>query len=217
MQSQNSDYNRSLAITENQLIDLQEIKTLVALVFTCLNKTSKITNYIKQEESFIIKDFDAQRFIKNFSKVDDKYYRGAAPGIEGIEYLIECERMRTIIDLRYMNKKDRQKQEKIAAEAGLNYINIAMIPIFPPSLKQINQFFSIVNNKENHPVYVHCREGKDRTGIMTALYRIKNYEYNFDKAFGEMIKFGHHTNLFPLLKIWLYKYIEGKNTQLLAS
>jgi protein-tyrosine phosphatase len=188
--------------------DLKEIKTLMALVFSCLSFESARYNSnlmeIIEEDSI---DIEAQKIIRNFYQIDKNYYRGAAPDIKGLEYLIECKRVKTIIDLRYLNFKDLSKQESTVKNAGLNYINIPMCPLLPPNSTQINHFLSIVNNLKNQPVYVHCREGKDRTGIMTAIYRVKNYNYSFNKAFTEMIKLGHHVNLFPLLKVWLFNYI----------
>ncbi|OGI17472.1 MAG: hypothetical protein A2255_08390 [Candidatus Melainabacteria bacterium RIFOXYA2_FULL_32_9] len=202
---------------QDKTFDLQEIKTLAALVFSCLGSKTKISSYDQPKKNVNnrdYKDIEAQKFIKNFHQIDKGYFRGAVPNIKGIEFLIEYKNVKTVIDLRYFFKNNKQKQENIIRNSGLNYISIPMCPIVPPGIKQIQYFLSIVNNPVNQPVYVHCREGKDRTGIMTAIYRVNKYNYCFDKAFSEMLKFGHHANLFPLLKIWLYNYIDGHKKQI---
>ena len=217
---QNSSYSVNLTESfehQNKAFDLQEIKTLAALVFSCLSSNPGISSYNMPEKIIDksgYKDFEAQRYIKNFHQVDKGYCRGASLNIKGIEYLIEYKNVKTIIDLRYHFKGNKQKQESLINNSGLNYVNIPMTPMIPPGIKQIQYFLSIVTNPVNQPVYVHCREGKDRTGIMTAIYRVNKYNYCFDRAFSEMIKCGHHLNLFPLLKVWLYNYIDSHKKQL---
>lgn len=89
---------------------------------------------------------------------------------------------------------------------GMKYVNIPMNPFSPPTEKQIGLFFSITDNPNNLPVFVFCAQGKDRTGIMTALYRIKKYNWSFEQAYGEMKKDGYHSLIFPEQKKFLAKY-----------
>ena len=45
-------------------------------------------------------------------------------------------------------------------------------------------------NSENHPIFVHCRHGADRTGMMSALYRIKHDGWSKQEAIDEMVHGG---------------------------
>jgi protein tyrosine/serine phosphatase len=49
-----------------------------------------------------------------------------------------------------------------------------------------------VNDPAQQPVYVHCKGGKHRTGVMTAVYRMEKDSWNAERAFSEMkrYKFG---------------------------
>lgn len=153
--------------------------------------------------------------ISNFNKVDENYYRGAQPNNKDLENLVKLG-IKTVIDLRYYNPEDYLRKKSIVEGHGLNYINIPMHASKPPSSLQIARFFSVINKRENLPVFVHCMQGKDRTGIMTALYRIKYHGWDCDKAYNEMKEKGYHHFFYPAQKDFLYKYIksEGKASPL---
>ena len=151
--------------------------------------------------------------IDNFSKVDDDYYRGAQPTFNDLVSLSMLG-IKTIINLRdfhSINDSELQKQKYAAQLLGINLINIPMRPDIPPNTKQISLFFSIINNQNNLPVFVHCAQGKDRTGIMTALYRINKYGWNFEQAYSEMRKKGYHHVLYPRQKSFLAQYTKQLN------
>jgi protein tyrosine/serine phosphatase len=67
------------------------------------------------------------------------------------------------------------------------------------------RFLNIVNNPANQPVLLHCKHGSDRTGMMTAIYRIVEQGWSKQDAIAEMTQggFGYHP-------IWsnLIRYIE---------
>ena len=143
--------------------------------------------------------------IDNFAKVDNYYYRGAQPGLDdyfSLAYL----GVKTIINLRENYGSGLEKQKFLANSLGMNYINIPMNPAVPPDNKQISYFFNIISNQNNLPVYVHCAQGRDRTGIMTALYRVNKYGWNFDQAYIEMKQRGYHSIIFPRQKKFLAEY-----------
>lgn len=149
--------------------------------------------------------------INRFSKVDDNYYRGGQPKDEDFECLANL-RIKTVINLRLQNFKKHDKEKEIVNELGMKYINIPMSPFFPPTNEQIDLFFSILNNPQNLPVFVHCQHGEDRTGIMTALYRVQYYNWTYDQAYAEMKANGYHSILFPEQKHFLRKYVNSLNT-----
>ena len=62
----------------------------------------------------------------------------------------------------------------------------------------------------------HCLGGKDRTGIVTAVYRLKNSDVEFEEVHKEMLMYGYNEEEFPHLaefvKSWREKY--GKQLEL---
>jgi protein tyrosine/serine phosphatase len=141
--------------------------------------------------------------IDNFGKVDDDYYRGAQPERNDYADLAKLG-VKTVIDL----QADGPSNEAGAVKAvGMNFIRIGMTTTKAPTEAQVKQFFDIVNNPENQPVYVHCAGGRHRTGTMTALYRMANDGWTPAQAYSEMKQyrfegFPDH----PVLRNYVYAY-----------
>lgn len=120
--------------------------------------------------------------IKNFGKMDDRFYRGAQPLPDDYQSLKDLG-IKTVIDLR----NDPTDYEKSAVEAlGMTYINIPMSGWKYPKDSQIEEFMKIANNPETGKFFVHCKAGIHRTGVAGAVYRFENYGWDYDKAYKEM-------------------------------
>jgi tyrosine-protein phosphatase SIW14 len=127
--------------------------------------------------------------IDNFGQINERFYRGARPSAKD---LAELARMgvKTTIDL--TDNDGDASEQRLAEAAGLKFFKIAMNTRVVPTVEQIAQFMSIVNDPANQPVYVHCVGGRHRTGVMTAIYRMTQDNWTPDQAFKEMksYKFG---------------------------
>jgi protein tyrosine/serine phosphatase len=129
--------------------------------------------------------------IKRFAKVNTSYYRGAAPNDQDFERLATLG-IRTVIDL---------KQEGIVAEAaivqrfGMRFQSIPMSSTSAPSEDVVAQFLKIVTDSDNQPVFVHCAGGRERTGVLTAVYRMTHDGWTAEQAFGEMTQYGYNSNV----------------------
>ena len=134
---------------------------------------------------------DAQG-IPNFHQVNKNLFRGGQPTGEGWKHLAKLG-VKTVIDLRRENEKGTHsiKAESRAVEAaGMRYVSIPMQGIVAPSEEQISKAMSLLESGE--PVFVHCREGKDRTGTVIACYRIKNEGWQNHRALKEAKARGMH-------------------------
>lgn len=134
----------------------------------------------------------SQDKIDNFHKVDNKLYRGAAPDEEGLRYLKKLG-VKTIIDFRRDNSRESiqaMKEEKEKAEAlGIKYVNIPLNAEIPPTQEEIIKFLEEIDSTQGK-VFIHCKGGKDRTGIMTAVYRVLRNHMSKEEAYEEMIDKG---------------------------
>ena len=128
--------------------------------------------------------------IKNFGKMDDRFYRGAQPDESDYKDL-KALGIQTVIDLTDSPKS----YEKRDVEAlGMRYVNIPMSDSSYPKEESINAFLKLVNDPETGKFYVHCAGGRHRTGVMGAVYRFNKYNWNFDQVYAEMKKFDFYTS-----------------------
>jgi tyrosine-protein phosphatase SIW14 len=141
--------------------------------------------------------------IGNFGKVNDYYFRGSQP--KGADYSdLAALGVKTVIDLQVDGPSNEAGYVKAA---GMNFFRIGMTTTKAPTDAQVAQFFEIVNNPANQPVYVHCAGGRHRTGTMTALYRMTFDGWTPQQAYSEMKQyrfegFPDH----PVLRNYVYAY-----------
>lgn len=129
--------------------------------------------------------------VDNFALVEDGLYRGAQPSQLGVAQLKETG-VRTVIDLR----DDRNPAERAWVEAaGMTYVNIPTnAAVVEPG--KIAAFLDAVKDARR-PVFVHCRRGRDRTGLEIAVYRIVEQEWSREAALKELYAHGHQWLAFP--------------------
>jgi protein tyrosine phosphatase (PTP) superfamily phosphohydrolase (DUF442 family) len=141
--------------------------------------------------------------IDNFGKINDNYFRGAQP--KSNDYAdLSAMGIKTVIDLQ---KDGRSDEPALVQRAGMQFYRIPMTTTDRPTAAQIAQFFTIVNDPANQPVFVHCAGGRHRTGTMTALLRMTQEGWNADRAYSEMKQFrfeGFPDH--PVLRNFVYAY-----------
>jgi protein tyrosine/serine phosphatase len=141
--------------------------------------------------------------IRNFGKISDSYYRGAQPTARDFPALAALG-IRTVLDLRLTGESSEQARVE---QAGMKFYQIPMTTSDRPSDAAVSQFLDIVNNPANQPVFVHCQEGRHRTGVMTAIYRIATDGWTADRAYAEMDRFNFESFFgHPTLKKFVYDY-----------
>src|SRR5260370_29578718 len=64
-----------------------------------------------------------------------------------------------------------------------------------PTLGKVEAFFKIIDDPANQPVFMHCHGGHHRTGMMTAIYRIRHDNWDIGRACDEMDKYGFNTGM----------------------
>jgi tyrosine-protein phosphatase SIW14 len=113
-------------------------------------------------------------------------YRGGQPGHDGFEFL-KTNGIKTVINLRGEND-----EEVIVKKLGMNYVHIPM-SIAPWSKipdAAIDQYFKVLSDPANYPIFFHCRRGADRTGALAGFYRIAYQGWEPSKAYSEARSIG---------------------------
>ncbi len=126
-----------------------------------------------------------------FSKVDEGVYRGGEPSVDDLRVLKEVYGIQKIITL---DGDIGIKLHPYIKELGIKHI---ILPIGGPESKNVVDYLqdNILDLlTTDQPVYIHCRHGKDRTGIAIALYR-EAKGMDKDKALEEAEQFGFGSGL----------------------
>ena len=138
------------------------------------------------------------RGLPNFGRVAENLYRGGQPTSEGFKSL-HAMGVGIIVDLR--EKPTEVASEKRQIESlGMKSIGIPWSANHEPSSAQIVEFLDLVRANPDTKIFVHCRRGADRTGVMIAAYRIavehkpaaeavsEMHQYHYDWLFRSQLK-----------------------------
>ena len=127
--------------------------------------------------------------IKNFGQMDERFFRGGQPK-EGQYSQLAALGIKTVIDL----TDEPKDYEKSRVEAlGMRYVNIPMSDKSYPQASKIDEFLKLVDDPTTGKFYVHCAGGRHRTGVMGAVYRFNNYNWNYDQVYKEMKDYDFYT------------------------
>jgi len=127
--------------------------------------------------------------LPNFQKVDDHVYRGAQPTDSGFKDLAQLG-VKTIVDLRDVGEHSQADEEKIVTGLGMRYVSIPMHGLSTPKDDKVAAVQALFNDTSNGPVFVHCKRGADRTGMVVAVYRISHDQWDNKKALSEAKSYG---------------------------
>jgi len=128
-------------------------------------------------------------------------YRGAQPRDGGLSRLRELG-INTVINLRGASARTRAEEAEARA-LGLNYFNIALPNWGRPQDARVRRILEIIAAPENGRVFIHCRSGVDRTGLIVAMYRMTNEGWNTNDALAEADRDGMRRTQF-----WMRDYAE---------
>lgn len=134
--------------------------------------------------------------LGNFGQVDAHIYRGARPTQVGLAKL-KALGVKLVVDLEN-GKGEVQQESAWCKAAGLSFVSIPLSVITPPKLSMINEFLTLANDSASTPLYVHCMQGRDRTGTAVFCYRISHDHWTFSRAYAEMKQYHFHTFLLGL-------------------
>jgi tyrosine-protein phosphatase SIW14 len=140
---------------------------------------------------------DKQQGLPNFGHVSDSLFRGAQPTPEGIRALRE---MGVSVVVNFRNENDDAWERREVESAGMKYVSIPWRGSDMPSNRQVVQFLDLVRGNPDAKIFVHCKAGADRTGVMVAAYRIAVEHEAVDEAVAEMHHYHYHAFFLPHLE-----------------
>jgi tyrosine-protein phosphatase SIW14 len=137
------------------------------------------------------------------NRVAPGIFRGAQPTPEGYATL-KAMGVRTVINLR-----TRHGERKAVEAAGMRYVEIPMSFWKDVDPAVVRMALSAMTDPANQPVFIHCSRGKDRVGVVVAVYRMEVDGWSEAEAEAEMEAFGFH-EIWSQLKEFVRRYPEGR-------
>lgn len=113
--------------------------------------------------------------ILNFDNVDKYVCRGAQENAVGVEFL-KSQKVTLIINLVDINES-WIKEIEYAKNNGIDYVWIPLKGFSAPSKENVELILHLIQIEiaKGGKVFIHCRYGCDRTGIIVACYEIRFY------------------------------------------
>src|SRR5882762_1268837 len=123
--------------------------------------------------------------VGDFAEVTPTLYRGSQPTHEGFKQLAKMG-VKIIVDVRG-TRRDGEGRE--VHRLGMEYFSIPWHCPFPKDAV-FARFLKLLRNNPGKKVFVHCRLGDDRDGMMIASYRMAMQGWSAQEAMDEMQTFG---------------------------
>lgn len=156
----------------------------------------RATRFIQSSESENVSNFHT---VSAFHKKENRYlYRGARPDYTKDDVLEEFKEknIKLVIDFRNektSSKEDIEAEKETFEKNGITYINFPMESGDVPDENKYNKFQEIINKyKKDGSIFIHCKSGIDRTGVMSAMYQIENNGKTRQQAYETMKDCGYN-------------------------
>lgn len=146
--------------------------------------------------------------------VDDVLMRGGRPLNKDAIKQLKHHGIKTVICFLKPNREYPAEirgvaDEKAALEAeGIDFYNIPMSEQTGPSEADIEEFLRIM--KKGGAIYAHCSAGRDRVGLMTAIYDVVIRGRSFEQAYEDFLRGGHDSLSWPNLDKFFYDWYRTK-------
>ena len=142
--------------------------------------------------------------ISDFHQVTQHISRGARPHKIGLEALAKMG-VKTVLNIDN-DKSEIAIETKNAKSLGLRMISLPMSGFWKPKDAQVEKILVALRNPANYPLFIHCKHGHDRTGLIMGLYRIQENNWPAQEAYAEMLQLGFHKQL-----VFLDHYFKQKS------
>jgi protein tyrosine/serine phosphatase len=157
---------------------------------------------------YFLWDYEIQ---SNFGTIQEgKIYRSGQPREAQLERWIRKYHLRTIIVL----KPTLEDPEiEMAQRYGVKVHHIPLGSHHGPSEAQWQRILALLTDEQNFPLLYHCHKGADKTGIITAMYRVEVQHWALWKALLEMDLHYH----VPFSRPGLQKYLRSRYEKLVKT
>ena len=116
-------------------------------------------------------------------QVDERVYRGGRPDAAMFRRLRELG-VETVVTFSE-DAAALPLEKELAVAEGMEVVSIPVSVDREPTEEEVLLFLGTVLAPERQPVYLHCDNGRDRTGAMVAMYRVVVGGWEIQEAYEE--------------------------------
>ncbi len=149
--------------------------------------------------------------VPNLHRLTPTLYRSEQPTALGMKNL-EKLGIRTVINLRWFNSD--------AKEAKGTSLRTERVKILTWDIddKHVVAVMRMLQDPANGPYLIHCQHGADRTGLMSAMYRVLEQGWTVDEAIAELTDggYGYHSMWTNILRYLRSADVEKLRTAITA-
>jgi protein tyrosine/serine phosphatase len=132
-------------------------------------------------------------------------HKSGQPRGMGLEF-VRLYGIRTLINLRSPEGDGTPEERSFAAEKGLNFYNFSIESSSAEIDETVKRFLAIVADKSQWPILVHCSRGKERSGVLSAIYRIEYDRWSNEDALEETYRLGLERGHMPIPENYIKSY-----------
>ncbi len=162
----------------------------------CLAANRSSSGLVEVPSDSVSQPAAAGTTIQHFGAVDEGVYKGSRPKSDADYQFLQSLHIKYIVDLQIFPFLTHSEQKK-AKKYGIIVLPSTMnASPFSPSEEHVDKILAILHDGRYQPVYFHCKLGRDRTGVIAALYKMyfqgmsepESMQYLHDIGYG--FKFG---------------------------
>ncbi len=131
----------------------------------------------------------------NIRQVAPGIYEGRAPRTAADYQQLKSLGIKTVVEMRRYKPHAIAREQQALAAYGIREYRVPMgfSPLRDGSPEQV---LRLLRDPELQPIYFHCNLGRERTGLVVALYRVRYQGWSRAAAYDEM----RRTRFNPLLR-----------------
>jgi hypothetical protein len=134
--------------------------------------------------------------LKHFAEIDTNVYVGSKPHSDKDYEFLKSKNVHYILNARFWPFFSFLEKRK-ARQYGMQFLAVEMNASFiPPSREHVDEILLTMHNPGKQPIYLHCVLGRDRTSLLSGLYKIYFLHFSRGEAYAEMRKSGFRTSWF---------------------
>jgi protein tyrosine/serine phosphatase len=125
--------------------------------------------------------------VPNLHRIDESLYRSAQPTREGLLGVVGLG-VRTVVNLR-----SGHSDSKLLEGTNLHHLDVPL-HAWHVEDAEVVRVLKVVTDPAGAPYLLHCQHGADRTGLISAMYRLVVQRWSREEAIRELVAggYGYH-------------------------